>query len=147
MSALSWAAVALVFFGLEIATAGFWFMWLGIAGAVVALFTVSGLITSLSVQCLIFAIVSLILVIFTRPLLLKFIHVKDTPSNMNALVGRTAIVLLPISPLEFGQVKVNGEIWTAAADMEIAAGQQVTVIGIDGVKLRVEPNQLSAPQA
>ncbi len=140
MTALQWIVVALVSFGLEIATAGFWFMWLGIAGLIVAILTFIGLMTSLSVQFLVFALCSLVLIIFTRPLLLKFIHVKDTHSNMDAIIGRIGIVTLPISPLQFGQVKVNGEIWTASAEMDLAVGQRVKVTAVDGVKLRVEPD-------
>ena len=138
MSALQWVALALVCLGLEIASAGFWFMWLGIAGFVVAILKWAGLLVSLSMQFLVFALCSLLLIVFTRPLLLKFIHVKDTHSNTDALIGRVGIVTVPISPLQFGQVKINGEIWTASAETELAKGQQVKVVAIDGVKLRVQ---------
>ena len=138
LTALQWVAVALVCVGFEIASAGFWFMWLGISGFIVAVLAFTGIIASLSVQFLVFALCSLILIIFTRPLLLRFIHVKDTHSNTDAIIGRTGVVILPVSPLQFGQVKVNGEIWTASAETDLAKGQRVKVIAVDGVKLRVE---------
>ena len=138
MSFLQWAAIAIVCMGLEIASSGFWFMWLGIAGIVIALLALTGLVTGLVVQFILFAVISLILIVFTRPLLMRFIKVRDTHSNTDALIGKPAVVIQPITPLEAGQVKVNGEIWSAVSDVELAAGEKVRVIAVTGVKLQVE---------
>jgi membrane protein implicated in regulation of membrane protease activity len=40
--------------------------------------------------------------------------------------------------MQFGQVKVNGEVWTAIAEEELEENIRVEVIGIDGVKLLVK---------
>lgn len=139
MTALQWIAIALVCLGLEIASTGFWFMWLAIAGFLLAFLSVFGIVTALALQFLIFAAISLILVIFTRPLLMRFVHVKDRRSNTDALIGKTGIVIVPISSHAFGQVKINGEIWTAAANLPLEEGEIVQVVAVDGVKLRVRP--------
>ena len=47
-------------------------------------------------------------------------------------------VIVPITPDEAGQVKVDGEIWRAEADKSIAIGEKVTVKSISGVTIKVE---------
>jgi membrane-bound serine protease (ClpP class) len=57
-----------------------------------------------------------------------------------AMVGRVAVVLTPLAPT--GQVEVRGEIWQAALAVGaegVAAGTQVTVLGVDGLTLTVAP--------
>ncbi len=139
MSFLQWTAIAIVCTGLEIASSGFWFMWLGIAAFAVALLSLTGLITGLVMQFIIFAGISLVLIIFTRPLLMRLIKVRDTHSNTDALIGKLAVVTQPITPLEAGQVKVNGEIWSAVSEEELDAGEKVRIVAVTGVKLQVEP--------
>lgn len=75
---------------------------------------------------------------FTRPLLVRLVKTRDIASNVNALIGQHGITTQEITPFEYGQVKVNGEIWTAVAQEEIAMGTPIIVNGIDGVKLIVQ---------
>ena len=137
MSSLQWVLVAIVCGTIEIFTISFWFLWLAISALLVALGINLGLLITIESQLLVFAIFTLLLIIFTRPLVLKFIKTHDTLSNVNALVGKHGVSLVKITPLEYGQVKVNGEIWTAASAEEIDANMQIIVVGIDGVKLVV----------
>ncbi|HEX6725482.1 MAG TPA: NfeD family protein [Gaiella sp.] len=53
------------------------------------------------------------------------------------LVGRTAVVVRALSPR--GQVRLDGEIWEARADAEVAPGGEVVVTAVDGLVLEVEP--------
>lgn len=137
MTFLEWTLVAIVCGAIEIFTAGFWFLWLAIAAIIVGLLVQVGLLTSLESQLLVFAIFSLILIIFTRPLIMKFVKTNDTVSNVNALIGQHGITLTSIVPMQFGQVKVNGEVWTAVTEEELDENVRIEVIGIDGVKLLV----------
>jgi membrane protein implicated in regulation of membrane protease activity len=63
------------------------------------------------------------------------------PSNIDAIMGRTGVVLERIAPNAPGQVKVGDEIWRAVLESESSApreaGQTVTVGSVDGVTLRV----------
>jgi membrane-bound serine protease (ClpP class) len=38
-----------------------------------------------------------------------------------------------------GKVSVHGEIWDAVSEAPVAAGQQVEVVAVDGLLLRVQP--------
>ncbi|HOQ09198.1 MAG TPA: NfeD family protein [Syntrophomonadaceae bacterium] len=138
MTFLEWILVAIVCGAIEIFTAGFWFLWLAIAGVVVALLVQFGLLPSLELQLLIFALITLLLIIFTRPLVMKFVKSNDAVSNVKALIGQHGITISRIVPMQFGQVKVNGEIWTAISEEELEENTRIEVIGIDGVKLLVK---------
>ena len=138
MTFLQWILVAIICGAIEIFTVGFWFLWLAIAAVVVALLVQFGLLPTLEIQLLIFAIFTLLLIIFTRPLIMRFVKSNDKVSNVKALIGQHGITITPIVPMQFGQVKVNGEVWTAIAEEELEENIRVEVIGIDGVKLLVK---------
>jgi membrane protein implicated in regulation of membrane protease activity len=135
---LEWILVAVICGAIEIFTVGFWFLWLAIAAVVVALLVQFGLLPTLEMQLLIFAIFTLLLIIFTRPLIMRFVKSNDKVSNVKALIGQHGITITPIVPMQFCQVKVNGEVWTAIVEEEMEENTRVEVIGIDGVKLLVK---------
>lgn len=138
MTAAQWILIALVCGSIEIFTMGFWFLWFALAALLVAVGVQVHWVGTLQVQLLLFALFSIIFVIFTRPLVIKLVKSNDTVSNVNALVGQHGIVTSDISALNYGQVKVNGEIWTAISETDIAVDTRILVTGIDGVKLQVK---------
>ena len=139
---LVWLIIAAILFVGEIITAGFLLLWFAIAAIVAML--VSFITTNLFIQTLIFLIVSVILIIFTRPLLSKYTKGDNTVMNSQTIVGKTAIVTEDISLLNsIGQINVDGEIWSAKTynpDLTIPKGSRVEIIGIDGVKACVASN-------
>jgi len=66
---------------------------------------------------------------------------RHVPSNVDALVGRRALVTVRIGEHEPGQVKVGDEVWRAAPARGVPGpfdpGSTVTVDAIDGVTLLV----------
>lgn len=137
MTTAQWIIIALLCGSVEIFTLGLWFLWLAVAALLVAVGVRLQWLPSLQWQLLIFALFTVIFIIFTRPLALKLFRTKDTVSNVKALVGQHGIATTDIKPLQFGQVKVNGEIWTAISETEIESGTRIVVTEIDGVKLIV----------
>ena len=139
---LVWLLIAAVLFVGEIITAGFLLMWFAIAAVVSML--VSFITTNVFIQTLVFLIVSVILLIFTRPLLSKYTKGDNTIMNSKTIIGQKAIVTEEISLLKgTGQINVNGEIWSAKIDnpdITIPKGSRVEIIGIDGVKACVSAN-------
>jgi len=138
MSAIQWLIIAVVCGAIEIFTSGFWFLWLALAALLVAGGVKAAWLVSLPAQLLVFAFITLLFIIFTRPLILKLVKSNDVASNVHARVGQHGITPSAISPLHFGQVKVNGEIWTAVSQQNIEVDTRIVVKGIDGVKLVVE---------
>jgi len=135
-----WLIAAGIFFVIEIATVGFLVFWLGIgalASMVVSFFTDSVLI-----QFAVFVVVSTILLIFTRPLVNKYIAKPGKPTNASTLINKHGIVTADINTIEgHGLVKVNNQIWSAKCESGsiIPEGTEVEVVKIEGVKLIVAP--------
>jgi membrane protein implicated in regulation of membrane protease activity len=57
--------------------------------------------------------------------------------GVDSLVGKTGVAVGELWP--DGQVKVNGEIWSARCDGGCETGTRVVVRAIDGLTLEVEP--------
>ena len=141
-----WLIVAGIFFIIEISTVGFLVFWLGI-GALLAMLT-TFLTESIVIQTIVFVVSSSILIPLTKPLADKLINKKNSIStNAYSLIGQHGIVIIDINPIEAtGQVKVNGEIWSAKTEhnINIQAGTEITVSKIDGVKLVVTPIKVNS---
>ncbi|MGF1648661.1 MAG: NfeD family protein [Kineosporiaceae bacterium] len=89
-----------------------------------------------TVQVFTFAIASVLALVLVRPALRRWIgrHNPGTETNTDALVGRAALTLAPVTGRD-GQVKLAGETWSArAADpaVVIPEGVDVTVVRIEG---------------
>ena len=135
-----WLIAAGIFFIIEMATIGFLVFWLGI-GALLAMVT-SFLTDSILIQVIVFVITSILLLIFTRPLVNKFVKVpKEVKTNAYSIIGKKGIVISAINNIEgSGQIKIDGEVWSAksANDDDIAKDIEVEIIEIDGVKAVVK---------
>ena len=95
------------------------------------------------VQILLFVAVSVVLLVFTRPLIRKT-RVKPTPTNADAVIGRGGIVTEAVDNLSAkGRAKIDGVSWTArsAAGEPIPAGTVIRVVRIEGVTAFVQPEE------
>ena len=135
-----WLIAAGIFFIIEMATIGFLIFWLGI-GALLAMLT-SFLTDSILIQSIVFVVSSTLLLIFTRPLVNKFIKTpKEIKTNAYSIIGKKGIVITQINNIEGnGQIKIDGDIWSAKsyADEDIPVNTEVEIIEIDGVKAVVK---------
>jgi len=135
--AVIWIIAAVIFIIIEVSTLGaatIWFAGGAIVAAVSTLFTSSPLI-----QVIVFLLVTSILLYLTKPLRKK-LKIGKEKTNVEAIIGKTGFVIETISPAAFGQVKVDGIIWTAMSkDHEevIESGTEVIVSDVEGVKLVV----------
>lgn len=134
-----WLIAAGIFFIIEIATVGFLIFWLGI-GALFAM-VASFFTDNLLIQTTVFVISSSVPIPLTKPIVNKYFDDgKTIATNAYSLIGKVGIVTTEINTLNStGQVKVNGEIWSAKADEDIKQGTEVEILKIDGVKLIVKP--------
>lgn len=136
-----WLIAAGIFFLVEIATVGFLIFWLGI-GALFAMIT-SFICDSIFIQTAVFVFTSVILILLTKPLINKWIkNSKTIVTNSASLINKLGIVTIDINSLEgVGQIKVDGEIWSAKTETNdiILKGTKVKILKIDGVKLIVSP--------
>lgn len=135
-----WIALLGIFIVVEGATVALVSIWFIAGAALAAVFALCGL--PIWSQCVAFAVVSAVLLIFLRPFLRKYIDSKKVNTNVDALIGRKAVVAEAIDNLHGkGAVSVGGNVWTARSINEetIAADTVVIIRRIEGVKAFVEP--------
>jgi membrane protein implicated in regulation of membrane protease activity len=88
-------------------------------------------------------VVSVVLLVLTRPLAQRYLNNKTVRTNAESLIGQIGIVTEPIDNLHAkGQVTVNGQVWTARSfsdDVLLDRDIKVKVEKISGVKLIVRP--------
>ena len=134
-----WLLTLVTFIVIEIATMGLTTIWFA-GGALVALLLALGE-AGFYVQLGAFLVISIVLLICTRPLAVKFFNQKREKTNVDSMIGKQAIVVAGIDNLrEEGQVILNGMEWSARAyeeDNIIPTGAVVEVKEIRGVKLIV----------
>ena len=138
MSPLYWLLAVGVLLVLEMLTLGLTTIWF--AGGAFVAFLASLCHASVPVQIICFLVVSIILLVFTRPIAEKYFNKNREKTNVDSLIGKEGIVKQEINNLEAqGVVKLSGMEWSArsADDSKIAAGEKVLVQSIDGVKLIV----------
>ena len=134
-----WLLLAGLFFIGEMITVGFLIFWLGI-GALLAMI-VSFFTTNIIIQTAVFVISSIILILATKPFVKRFVDVKKTNTNVYSIIGKKALVIKEIDPINAkGQIKVNSEIWSAESENgeKIEEGSEVEIIKINGVKTIVK---------
>ena len=95
-----------------------------------------------AVQVMVFVLVSVVLLLLTRPLAKKYINERAAKTNKDTIPGRTAIVTEEVNNLAAtGRVTIDGLPWTARAAAEeeiIPVGEEVVVEKIEGVKCIVK---------
>lgn len=139
MTALYWLVISAVLIVTEILTLGLTTIWFA-AGALLAAL-VAWIGVGIIGQLIIFIIVSVVLLVLTRPLAMKYLNDKTVRTNADSLIGEIAIVTEEIDNIAGkGAAKIQGETWTARSRKDeeiIEKGTKVQVIRISGVKLIV----------
>jgi membrane protein implicated in regulation of membrane protease activity len=132
-AALIWLVVALGLAGAEVLTGDLFLLMLS-GGALAAAGSNWLLGWPVWADGAVFLIASVLLLVLVRPTLRRRLTAKGLPEPVKALEGKHALVLDRVAQHQ-GQVKLDGEIWTARPlndDDVYEAGDQVTVIRIDG---------------
>lgn len=134
-----WLIIAGLFFIGEIITVGFLVFWFGV-GAIIAMI-VSLFTSNVIIQTATFIISSTTLLFVTKPFVKKFVDVKPIKTNAFSIIEKKALVIKEINSHSVGQIKINGEVWSAEAenDETIIEGSEVEIVKINGVKAIVKP--------
>lgn len=131
--ALVWLIVALALAGAEVLTGDLFLLMLG--GGALAAAGSTLLFDDLWVHGVVFLVASILLLVGVRPVLRRHLSSgKGLPEPMKELEGRSALVLDRVARHE-GQVKLEGQVWTARPLNEsdvYQPGDHVTVVQIDG---------------
>ena len=140
MNPIIWLVILIVLLVIEVITLGLSTIWF--AGGALAAFIAALLGANVAVQVVLFLAVSIILLIFTRPVVMRMLNKHKTATNAESLIGEQAIVTQTINNLMGrGEVFINGLEWMARSQQyndTIEKDTVVRILRIDGVKLIVE---------
>lgn len=136
---LLWIVLLVVFVLVELATIGLTAIWFaaGSLVAVVAALAGAGPI----VQFVLFLVVSVALLVATRPWAHKYVNSKMQTTNADSLIGEIIRISERVSNLDqTGMAVVRGQEWTVRTQNDnetIEPGETAKVLAISGVKLIV----------
>ncbi len=138
MGAMSWAIATAIFALLEIVIPGLVTIWLALAALIVTL--LAGFINNSKVEFLIFSVFSLIFVIFTRPVLRRYIQKTDKnfSSQMKGYEIKIEKVVNTDKLKKEYEVKFKGSIWTGISEEFFKAGDIVKIKNFEGNKIVLE---------
>ncbi|MBO5509797.1 MAG: NfeD family protein [Lachnospiraceae bacterium] len=134
-----WLVIAAIMIISEIVSLGLTSIWF--AGGALIADLAAHLGAHWAVQLVIFAAVSMVLLIFTRPIVAKRMIKEPVKTNVESLIGQRAVVKEDVDNLKgTGMVVLNGIEWTARAaeDVVIEKDSSVEIVEIKGVKLIVK---------
>lgn len=134
-----WLIATIVFAIIEALTAGLVTIWF--AGGSLAALAVSFFTDNIWIETILFLIVSICLLVFTRKIFVQKLKTGNTKTNIEALIGKEVIVVKTIEPFNTGQVRINDIEWKAENIHKndiIEAGKHVVIRGVEGVKVIVE---------
>ncbi len=138
---LIWIIIAIVLLIAEVFTPGFLLASFSLGAFVASAGAAIGLTTTW--QMIVFSLVTIIVFFTIRPLVMSKMHKPENTleTNIDALVGNSAVVILAIDPNTMsGRVKVGGEEWSAASvdGSPLKEGDMVLVKRVEGNKVFVE---------
>lgn len=144
MEPMFWLILFAILLVIEILTMGLTTVWF--AGGALVAFILAFVGLGLPVQIIIFLLVSIGLLVLTRPIAMRYFNQERQKTNVESLIGQKAVVLERIDTLHgTGRAEVNGMEWSAKSDDQeelIEAGEVVVIEGIQGVKLIVRKEEV-----
>ena len=136
---IAWLVIVILLTILEVITINLVSVWFIVSGTV-SLF-LPFIIDSFYIEFMVFVCLGLVLMLLTRPYLVKKLSKKKVSTNLDRVIGMEGIVTEEITKFKIGEVKVDGKKWSAIADEKIKVGEEVIIDSIDGVKLIVRKGE------
>jgi membrane protein implicated in regulation of membrane protease activity len=133
-----WVILTVFFAVIEVFTLGLTTVWFAISALVMVF--LSFLPIPLVYQVMIFLAISAVLLFFTRPIAVKKLKIGREKTNVDSLIGKSALVTKKITEFDRGEVKLNGQIWTARMEdgSTLTEGSKCEVVRIEGVQAIVK---------
>jgi len=132
---LAWFIAGLVLIIVEIFAPGFVIVWFGIGALGAGVVAVLG--GGYALQFITFFAISIVSLVLTKMFMKKKEEEPGLRVGAERLIGKSGKVVKAIAPNEFGEVKVEGDIWIAGSDTEIAVGEWVIVEKLEGAHVVV----------
>ncbi len=138
MGALFWTMATAIFSILEIVIPGLVTIWLALAALILT--AISFFIKNPNIEFVIFTVLSIVFVIFTRPVLKKYLEDKKTNFS-SKMVGQELKIekILDLeSPKKEYEVRFKGVIWKGVSSEIFREGEIVKIEDFEGNKIILE---------
>lgn len=138
MGALFWTMATAIFSILEIVIPGLVTIWLALAALILT--AISFFIKNPNIEFVIFTVLSIVFVIFTRPVLKKYLENKKTNFS-SKMVGQELKIEKVVdleSPKKEYEVKFKGVIWKGVSSEIFREGEIVKIEDFEGNKIILE---------
>ena len=135
MGALFWTMATAIFSILEIVIPGLVTIWLALAALMLT--AISFFIKNPNIEFVIFTVLSIVFVIFTRPVLKKYLEDKKTNFS-SKMVGQELKIEKVVdleSPKKEYEVKFKGVIWKGVSSEIFRKGEIVKIEDFEGNKI------------
>lgn len=132
-----WLGVCVLLLIFEALTAGLTTIWGAISALLMIFLSTLGI--SLRWQLIIFLLITIVLIVTTRPVLLR--KMKEKRTNVDNLIGQEVKVTKEITKFEKGEAETrNGVSWTATSEDEsrIRKGSVCIISGVEGNTLKLK---------
>ena len=138
-----WVALVIIFAVIEGLTMGLTTIWFALSALIMVF--LSFLPIPVVYQILIFLALSAVFLFFTRPIAIKKFKTGKEKTNIDSLIGKHALVTKKIAEFDRGEVKLNGQIWSARTEdnSTLEEGTKCEVVKIEGVMAVVKEMALS----
>ena len=136
-----WLIIAVIMLIIEIVTTGLATLWFAVGAIVAMIMDLCGasVVSQIIVMALVSIVCFILCMIWIKPKLESLRRKTVQKTNADRLIGREGVVIVPFDSVNGkGQVKVDGQIWSAKAEEDFNEGTKITVKAIEGVKLVVE---------
>ncbi|MBO4604005.1 MAG: NfeD family protein [Clostridiales bacterium] len=137
-----WLILLVISLIIEAATMGLTTVWCAV-GCLVALIMDlchADVVAQIVVMAIVTVISFIVCIIWIKPVVDARRMGKIQPTNADRVIGHEGVVIVPIDPVAGkGQVKVDGQIWSAKCDVSVEEGAKVKILALEGVKAVVEP--------
>ena len=137
-----WIVVGLILIALEMAASGgFYVIFFGIAAIAIGLLHALDLAGPLWLQVLLFSVISIGSLLFFRRPFMRWMQLDKPGSDVDSMIGETAVPLEDIDAGAVGRAELRGTVWSARnrANAVLRKGQRCTVVAVDRLMIFLEP--------
>lgn len=136
-----WAVAGIILILAELAVPAFVLVWFGLGALVVALLAAVSDV-SLTAQLAAWLVVSVLLVALWFKVFRRDAHKTRIGMSAPTVIGEVGLLTQAVAPFRRGEVRfqkpvLGTDLWPCIADEEIASGERVRVIAVEGSLLKI----------
>ena len=135
-----WLAVTVIAIVVELITPELVSLWFAIGGVVGVVFSfIPGL--PWWGEVIIFAVVSMVLLLSVRPVVKKYFNQKKTATNVDRIIGKEVRMLTQADFDNLGSAKIGDVVWSVKSENETSLHENeiVEIVAVEGNKLIARP--------